>query len=102
MKDLGTSAEAAPERKTALKKEIPAPIEIRFGALSLPLAKQLHGRNLSNDVVECIQRDADAVTRLLIRGFIPESLARKARQRIMKDISKEVLAAHKAKTRGAK
>lgn len=61
-------------------------LQINFGALAPPLASQLSGFGLKNDVVLHLQKDADAITRCAIRGFIPEAVTKRARQRLFKKI----------------
>lgn len=63
-------------------------VEVRFGALAPSLAQQLD-RKPSD--VELWQRDADAITRLRLRGLISERVARDARKRLL-----SVIAGHMA------
>lgn len=59
---------------------------ITFGALAPKVAGQLKKQKLTAAPldIERAQANADAVTRLLIRGVLSDSEARKARQRILK------------------
>ena len=59
-------------------------VSVEFGALSPPLAEQIPG--LHN--ADLLQRDADAITRCFIRGYIAESVAHTARKRLMREIAK--------------
>lgn len=56
---------------------------LSFGALSEPLHKQL-GRDRAQ--VAQHQRDADSITRLLVRGILTETEGRKARMRLLKQM----------------
>jgi hypothetical protein len=62
-------------------------IGIHFGALSQPIHKQLGIKRIDEDLKH-LQEDADAVTRLAVRGLLADSVVRKTRQKIMKEISK--------------
>jgi len=65
-------------------------VSLEFGALAPPLREQLkdaglvirYKRNLAH-----YQRDADAITRIVIRGLISDSQARTARKRLMRRIA---------------
>jgi len=59
---------------------------IYFGALCDPIKKQI---GFDSEVIKHCQKDADAVTRLLIRGLMTESSGRVARNRIAKHIEVE-------------
>ena len=61
---------------------------IRFGALAEPLKVQLAIFHFPDDLVEHFQADANAVTRLLIRGFCGEAAARDMRKRLVNKIGK--------------
>ena len=64
-------------------------IGIHFGALAQLLADQLSGYNISPDLVEHYQMDADSITRLVVRGIIPAGEAEKARKRLVKKIGEK-------------
>jgi hypothetical protein len=61
------------------------PVSIVFGATANSLAKQFgrHGTDVGR-----WQKDADAITRLLIRGLISESAGRAARKKLLRIIAK--------------
>ena len=63
----------------------PHPYMIEFGALAPSLAAQLDRRPKE---VEMWQKDADAITRLLVRGLIPDTVGRKARVKLLKVIGR--------------
>lgn len=73
-----------------------AKIIIELGALSDDLSKQLDSFGLCapKEKIEHLQQDADAISRLNIRGLISDSAAKQARQRLMKRIV-QVIAAKK-------
>jgi hypothetical protein len=67
---------------------------IEFGACAPPLEDQIKsaGRIINGkDLLEHCQKDADAVTRLLIRGLISQSTGKAARMKILKNIGECVL-----------
>lgn len=68
----------------------PKRLELEFGALAPRLSKQLAGRGLQSDAVEHWQKDADAICRLGIRGFIPDAAKRRAYQRLVNEIAKSL------------
>jgi len=68
-------------------KEKEMQVEIHFGALADPLEKQLEGFNISADKIEHFQKDADAITRLVVRGLIPDGAAHQARKKIIRNIT---------------
>jgi len=72
-------------------------LEISFGALSPALAEQISAYGLNLDCSQ-YQRDADAVTRLSVRGILPDGEARKARRRILKAMTKLLLEKEAAKS----
>jgi hypothetical protein len=68
-------------------------VQLTFGALAAPLVEQLHSQGLA--VLDCdaarldhLQRDADALVRLVIRGVLTESAATVARRKLMKEVCK--------------
>lgn len=70
-------------------------LEIVFGALAPPLQEQLayfwdDFRKKEIDEVIAAQKDADCITRLVVRGLLNESTARQARQKLLKALCKTV------------
>ena len=68
--------------------EAPLVVELRFGGLVPPLWMQLkkQGFKLDRETLDQLQRDADAITRLKIRGILPASAARSAEKKILQHI----------------
>ena len=64
-------------------------VNISFGAMSRPIADQLKEQGLSLRPESCrhYQRDADAIVRLAIRGYLSAAPCRKMRQRIIDEIA---------------
>jgi len=67
-------------------------MQIELGALSEPLTDQL-GRNIKltpeqRKEAGIYDKDADAISRLYIRGLIPESQADNARRKLLKKIER--------------
>lgn len=58
--------------------------EIRMGALAPKLSEQIPG------LPEHFDRDADAITRLKIRGLLTDAEGDKARKRLIKAIEKDL------------
>ena len=58
-------------------------MQISFGALSPKLSEQIPG------LPEQYDRDAEAITRLLVRGILTESETHKARKRLIKSFEKD-------------
>jgi hypothetical protein len=65
-------------------------VELTFGAMAQPLSEQLSSFALAFDTLEQYQKDADAITRLNIRGMLGDSHARAARDKLMKRICKSI------------
>jgi hypothetical protein len=67
---------------------------LRFGALSPLIKAQLDQQGLlyEKDEVHHFQKDADAINRLRIRGYIPDSQLNKIHQKLMKKIGSHVTA----------
>ena len=68
-------------------------MQIVFGAMAPSLKEQLGAtlpRGLRGMQLRRWQHDADAVTRLVVRGYISESVARTARKRILRAIERAV------------
>jgi hypothetical protein len=84
------------KKKQTPKKQAPqkqAPLEIVFGAIAKKLVDQITMDGLSITNKACIahcQKDADAVTRLAIRGILPDSCVTSARGKIFKRICEYV------------
>lgn len=66
-------------------------IHIKFGALCDSITKQLRAQGYRLKVSASYQKDADAITRLAVRGLLPAAQANAARKRLMKDIGAELL-----------
>lgn len=66
---------------------------ILFGALVPSLIDQLTRADCDfyPNKVRALQRDADAITQLSVRGLLSSSEVSKARQRLMKRIAKEAI-----------
>jgi hypothetical protein len=67
-------------------------LQIAMGAMAPPLKDQIErqGGHIGEKDAERFQRRCDEVCGLVISGYIPRSVADKARQKIMKDIAKVV------------
>ena len=67
-------------------------IGITFGAMADPIIKQLLGQDVTKipDRINAYQEDADAITRLSIKGLLAESETRRARMRLLKIIIKNL------------
>lgn len=65
-------------------------IQIAMGAMSPPFRDQIKEQGLKADRKELdfLQRQADAVTLLLVNELIPEKVARRARQRISDGVAR--------------
>jgi hypothetical protein len=65
---------------------------LHFGALAPKLGYQIatQGFQFVRINVRHAQRDADAVTRLLVRGLISERAGETARQKILRDVTRSV------------
>jgi hypothetical protein len=61
---------------------------IEFGWAATPLAEQLAGRGLNADDIAHWQLDADAVSRIKVRGLLPDREGRKAYDRLAKKIGR--------------
>jgi hypothetical protein len=62
-------------------------VRIEFGALARPLYHQIRGY-LPAASLRHFQADADAITRLKIRGLIPDKAAERARLRLIRDMER--------------
>lgn len=70
-------------------------LSLVFGAMAAPLTDQLNEQgfgpdDISSKDVLMYQKDADSITRLAVRGLIPEGVVRSARQRLLTRISKHI------------
>jgi hypothetical protein len=74
---------ASRNQEVAVKK-----ISFTFGVLSEPLKQQIP--NLKDDGGH-LQKDADAISRLSVRGMLTEKETKRARDRLAKHIFKAVL-----------
>lgn len=74
-------------------------LSISFGALADPIKKQIEaaGLSISKREADLLQRDAEAITRCYIRGLIPDSVAERARMRLLKNIGNSLIAPKVAK-----
>jgi hypothetical protein len=64
---------------------------MNFGAMAPSIAEQLAEQQLiCTTDTEHWQRDADAITRLAVRGILPEAQARAARQRVLRELARHV------------
>lgn len=70
----------------------PRRIELHFGALVPPLAKQLRAAKVKFDKgdVKVWQANADAITRLRVHGLLPDFASHAAHKRLMKKIAAKV------------
>ena len=64
-------------------------MEIALGALAPKLIEQLAGQVDANTLA-LLDTDADAITRLYVRGYITPSVADRARKRLVKEIGKHM------------
>ncbi|WP_376960161.1 hypothetical protein ABNQ39_20880 [Azospirillum sp. A26] len=62
------------------------PKQIQMGAFANTLAEQGFADLIDADILDHLQKDADAISRLSVRGVIPEGAANKARERLGKTI----------------
>lgn len=66
-------------------------LSLHFGATAAPLKEQLKkttGATWADDALDHLQKDADSITRLFIRGLITDAQAHRARQKLMNKITK--------------
>lgn len=61
-------------------------MNIVLGAMAPSLKEQLAGR-LDEKTLDLLDADANAITRLLLRGHISDNSAKLARQRLMRSIN---------------
>lgn len=66
-------------------------LTLQFGAMAPKLAEQLDGiARLPKSLLSAFQQDADAVTRLAVRGLLPDGETAKARKRLLKRVAAQV------------
>jgi hypothetical protein len=63
-------------------------IDIHFGALAPALSEQIGHLIEDPKTMEHLERDADAITRLVIRGLVSDREGERARDRLFKKIVK--------------
>lgn len=66
-------------------------LSLHFGAFVQPLKQQLRDAKVKAPAgsVSAWQQDADAITRLVIRGLLTDSAAQAARRKLLRTICKE-------------
>lgn len=62
----------------------------KFGALAPSLADQLKADDRQSEILAPYQKDADAITRLSVRGLLSEAEIYRARTRLVQKIQAEV------------
>lgn len=74
-------------------------LQISFGALCPPILGQLKdaGINVNKEDVDRWQRCADSIVRLAVHQILSDSEVHKARQRLLKKITRELAAAYMPK-----
>jgi hypothetical protein len=67
-------------------------LRIAFGAMSKPLHEQIseHGIPVTQDEMSHYQKDAEAITRLRIRGMLSDKEVGNTQNRLMKNIVKHL------------
>lgn len=65
-------------------------ISIAVGALAPDVNEQLDELGFMVDGAENYQENLNAVTRLLLNGYIPESVAKEARRKIIRKVFKNM------------
>ena len=65
-------------------------LSITFGAFARPMRSQLKGRGIDRETMKHFQADADALTRLVVRGLLNDSEALRARKRFVDRIAEKV------------
>jgi hypothetical protein len=65
-------------------------VSISVGAMSPKLSVQLSSQGFCIDNVGLYEKNLDAATRLLICGYIPQSVANKCRDKILKQVFKKM------------
>ena len=69
-----------------------AAVQIAFGALADPIRRQLRAQGITVTAAKAagIQADANAITRLSIRGLLADAEKQRARQRLMKALVRQI------------
>lgn len=62
------------------------PKQIQMGAFAPSLSEQGFADLIDANTLDHLQKDADAISRLSVRGIIPDSVAGKARERLVRTI----------------
>ena len=67
-------------------------LQLRFGALCPAIKDQLKEQDFlfGKDEVKYFQEDADAITRLRVRGYLPDSQLDKIRQKLVNRVSEHI------------
>jgi len=73
-------------------------IEIRMGALAPSLVEQLAPHGVSHEAAEYFDQLSTAITDLLLAGVLPDAQGKKCRERLFKQIDKEL---HRKKLQSA-
>mgnify|MGYP001582550218 CR=1 FL=1 len=70
-------------------------LQLDFGAMAPKIAEQITAAGLTANPAEIAhcQKDADALTRLIVRGLLSESTIRNGRKRLMEYIIRYVIIA---------
>jgi len=63
-------------------------IDIELGALAKPLSEQIPETAMDRRAVAMFQKDSEAISRLYIRGLIPESQVRAVKMKLIKKMQK--------------
>lgn len=66
-------------------------ISIRLGALATRLRNQIHPDAISDKDLRPFQADADAVTRLSVRGLLTEAQVYAARKKLVKRLQEAII-----------
>ena len=71
-------------------------MELHFGAMADRIGKQLDAQNLcgTKDQRSAWQADADAITRLAVRGLLSDSQKTRIRAKLMRKITKLLRGEH--------
>jgi hypothetical protein len=67
-------------------------LKLRFGAMSPTIKQQLKEQGYKMDATDCVhfQKDAEAITRLRIRGMLNDSQCKSAHDKLFKNITKSL------------
>lgn len=66
---------------------------IHFGALAKPIVTQLRAQGIRRPAeakqdVHHLQRDADAITRLAVRGYLGDAAKQRMHRKVMRELSR--------------